>query len=289
MATDGTQVVAESNGNKYAIYWNTTSGASTILNPSSALSATVRGVTGNQEVGGATFSNQRAAILWNGGVASSAVNLTPTQVNGIFAAIAIGTDGTVQVGQVADASSNVVATYAAMWSGTPDSFVSLRPTNLTYIGGQSQAVSVRDGQEVGFGSLVLNSDTPERPLLWMGDNNNATDLLPTGYGNGVANDTNGVQQVGMVELTGSTDGRAMVWSGTADSAVDLQSFLPTTLRNSDARSIDAAGDVFGTANDVSGNTYVIEWSPVPEPSTICVLFAFIIGAGLFKRRREVGA
>jgi hypothetical protein len=53
----------------------------------------------------------------------------------------------------------------------------------------------------------------------------------------------------------------------------LNLFLPFSSAESDAFSIDAQGDIFGTALDSDGNIHAVEWSPDPEPS------AFIL-AGL---------
>ena len=65
----------------------------------------------------------------------------------------------------------------------------------------------------------------------------------------------------------STGDHAFMWSGTADSAVDLSPLLPFSAVDSHAYSIDAHGNVFGVASDLNGTVHAVEWSPVPEPST----------------------
>jgi hypothetical protein len=82
---------------------------------------------------------------------------------------------------------------------------------------------------------------------------------------------------------------ALVWSGTAGSAVDLSMFLPSgfTWFYSDALTIDSAGNVFGMAEgDINGDnvTFAVEWSPVPEPATASLLL--IAATGVLMRRRH---
>ena len=58
---------------------------------------------------------------------------------------------------------------------------------------------------------------------------------------------------------------AMVWTGTAASAVDLNNVLPSSFgasANSTANSIDAAGDVFGFAQDSSNQYHSVAWLSV---------------------------
>jgi hypothetical protein len=71
------------------------------------------------------------------------------------------------------------------------------------------------------------------------------ELNPSGITYAQAYATNGTQQVG---VGFSEDGigvvaRAMVWSGTAASAVDLSSFIPASSDEHYATSIDAYGNV----------------------------------------------
>jgi hypothetical protein len=81
-------------------------------------------------------------------------------------------------------------------------------------------------------------------------------------------------------------GRAVVWSGTAASAVDLEALLPANLTQSWAVNIDSEGNVFGFALDeAEGTFHAVEWSPTPEPSVL-VLAGF--GAALLRHRRQRG-
>jgi hypothetical protein len=79
--------------------------------------------------------------------------------------------------------------------------------------------------------------------------------------------------VNVAERLGDGNERALLWSGTAASAVDLQLDLPSadTWTSSTAYTIDAAGNVFGVAtgtyNGVTGE-FAAEWSPVDQASAI---------------------
>jgi hypothetical protein len=92
-----------------------------------------------------------------------------------------------------------------------------------------------------------------------------------GFQVSTAYSTNGINQVGFATGNG-IGGHAILWSGTADSAIDLNSLLPFQSGSSTAYTIDAQGNIWGIANDMQGNLHAVEWSPVPEPAT-CALFA----------------
>jgi len=133
--------------------------------------------------------------------------------------------------------------------------------------------------------VTLNSPSVRNALLWSGTPDSAVDLNPTnlpGFTSSYAYSTNGVNQVGWGYLGGRE--HALVWSGTSESAVDLQALLPATHTCGDslAFGIDSAGNIYGMAG-----LYAIEWSPVPEPSSLSILG--IAGLGLFLRRRRSNA
>jgi len=76
---------------------------------------------------------------------------------------------------------------------------------------------------------------------------------------------------------------AMLWSGTADSAIDLNSLLPPGFTMSEATSIDAAGDIFGEAFNSAG-VHAVEWvQVVPEPMA-AAYFLLILPMGLRRYR-----
>jgi hypothetical protein len=89
---------------------------------------------------------------------------------------------------------------------------------------------------------------------------------------------------------GVADNRAMLWSGSAGSAVDLQSLLPDSgnWSSSEAYSIDDSGNIYGEAygtyNGIT-DAFAVEWSAsnVPEPATGALLA--ICAPALLRRRR----
>src|SRR5208337_3689925 len=107
-------------------------------------------------------------------------------------------------------------------------------------------------------------------LLWSGTPDSFVDLNPTGFTASDALATNGFDQVGYGIAHGWY---ALLWTGSASSAINLGLLLPPALANSEysqATSIDSAGNVYGWAYSNEGppysQFYVVEWSPVPEPS-----------------------
>jgi hypothetical protein len=222
------------------------------------------GVGGGRQVGIIDTRTGRHAMTW-AGTALSAVDLNPS---GSVDSAAYGTDASHQVGSAGGAGFR---RHAMLWSGTAASAVDLRPASLpgysTYYD-ESVAYGVGGNQQVGlaiFGAYVGHA------IVWSGTADSAIDLDPAGaLGDSHAWATNGTQQVG-----GCGNFGAMLWSGSAASAVKLQTLLPTgAWTGSTAYSIDDAGNVFGVAagtfNGVSG-TYAVQWSPVPEPATASLL------------------
>jgi hypothetical protein len=115
------------------------------------------------------------------------------------------------------------------------------------------------------------------------------DLNPRGFDYSFAGGISGSQQVGWGwgPATGACD-HAVLWSGTAGSAVDLHQFLPPGFTDSYAQGIDSQGIVVGWARVSPGSDHAILWQPVPEPGTLVMLaagLAFLLGYGW---RRQMG-
>ncbi len=244
------------------------------------------------------FINGANHAVWDNG--SSLIDLHPTNLDGFIggnlsvASYGWGLDGaTQQVGSIDsyDPNTGVSRTHALLWKGTADSVVDLHPTSFAGVT-HSSALSVSGSQQVGsaYGDAV-----PEHAFLWNGSAASAVDLHPTslaGFAVSRAYRTNGSQQVGAAAAQiiydyddATTNYHAMVWSGTADSAVDLHALLPPGFIASLAYDIDANGNIFGTATEASGTVYdSIEWAVVPEPSQIslaalALITLFIRGRG----------
>jgi hypothetical protein len=157
------------------------------------------------------------ALLWSG-TAASAVDLNPTNLNGIVYSSASATNGTQQVGEGSDEYLSV--THALLWSGTAASAVDLNPNGFSF----SDAVGISPSGNQQVGSAEIGS-TGYQAMLWSGTAASAVDLNPTNFiGNNAsfALGTSGTQQVGYIFGTGTAgDAHALLWSGTAASVVDL--------------------------------------------------------------------
>jgi hypothetical protein len=96
----------------------------------------------------------------------------------------------------------------------------------------------------------------------------AIDLNPnfSGLGKSQAHAVSGSTEVGFGSGTGgSSKGHALLWSGTADSAIDLNRFLPSGY-NTDSRAlaINSTGDVVGWGSGTKG-LHAFLWRLVTKP------------------------
>lgn len=194
------------------------------LTPPGSVGSNATGASGIQQVGNAGLvgasSGQPAvnhAMLWQG-AATGAVDL------GAGTALAVGD------GQQAGSVNN----HAALWLGSAASRVDLNPSAWT----QSVAAGVGGGQQVGSATRSVTCTTKKgqcpggvrtelHPFLWSGSAASAVDLTPLvlGFGAGRALDTDGLQQVGqgfqVLGVNAFGGPFAVLWSGTAESAVNL--------------------------------------------------------------------
>jgi hypothetical protein len=296
-ATDGVHQVGEADdasGNSHAILWNSSPDSAIDLSPvnlNGIINSGAGSIAGNQQAGsgwGAPVGGlvNFHPLLWHG-TAASAVDLSPTNLTGITSSLIYATDGPQQVGQ-GKGTGTGNTWHAMLWSGTANSAVDLGAS----IGIDSFAFAVRGNQQVGWDTVGNSSGA----LLWKGTAQSVVSLTPTNLGSvnsAQALDTNGIQQVGLYGFldgfTGMNVGHAVVWSGTADSAVDLHSFLPASgiWSNSAAGTIDASGIIYGNAygsyQGMSGH-FIVEWTPVPEPSAMALIA--LVSFGLVARRRR---
>lgn len=293
---DGTQQVGfgfDSNVSQdHALLWTGSAASAVDLNPtllSGFTASFAYGTNGSQQVGfgsGSGTGGNNNALLWNN-TAASATDLNPTNLTGITTSIAYGINpgGTQQVGY-ASGTGTSGNNHAVLWNSTAGSAVDLEPTLLTGFS-NSKAYGASATQQVGYGygSGTGNND---HALLWIDTAASAVDLNPTGYTSSIAYGTNGVFQVGQGVQASSANDNALLWSGTAATFINLQSFLPAsgTWTSSVAYTIDSSGDVFGVAfgtYDSQSGEFAVEWTAVPEPSTLSVMAA----SGIFLLRRRL--
>jgi hypothetical protein len=151
---------------------------------------------------------------------------------------------------------------ALLWNGTPAALVDLHPDGMF----MSIARDVANGQHVGE---VFPTPSTFHAALWRGSAASFVDLHPAGFDGSVVERTNGQMQVGYAYLGDVL--HAMAWSGTAASALDLHAFVPAPFTHSEARGIDAFGNIVGAAYTDSGQRHAVMWV-VPEPTAlVCAL------------------
>jgi hypothetical protein len=88
------------------------------------------------------------------------------------------------------------------------------------------------------------------------------DLQPTGFNDSCARAAHGNVQVGFGHISGTKALHALLWKGSAQSAVDLEQYLPNTYTSSEAYAIDSAGDILGSAYSTTTATWhAVVWVP----------------------------
>jgi hypothetical protein len=111
------------------------------------------------------------------------------------------------------------ALVAALWSGTPESFVNLNPSWAF----ASICRGLSDSQAVGHASFFLDGGTVTHAAMWNGTAESCIDLHPVWadpWRDSEAFSTSGSAQVGQVDVPGSTI-HAALWNGTPEGCVDL--------------------------------------------------------------------
>jgi len=252
----GAAAVSTITGNSHAVWW-TPGGTPIDLQPSN-ISGLIEsfgvGVDGNQQVGAAggpatgfssIYAYQAHAMLWNG--TSTAVDLQPTKLNGFVGSQANGTNGTQQVGI---AWLDGVRFHAMLWNGTADSAVDLNPSGQV----ESDAYATDGTNQVGYAG--------QHAMLWSGTAASAVDLQPTNpnlsyIARSFAYAVSGGQEVGSGTLINTpSDVHALLWTGTAASAVDLN---PAGYSSSIAYGTNGRQQV-GFASAPAMDTHALLWS-----------------------------
>lgn len=189
----------------YAAVWNGSSASFRNLHPPGANYSQAFGTSGSQQVGEVDFgppSWHVAAALWHG-TAGSFVDLTPSGSEGTAWAVAAGQQaGVVYLlgGQHAAIWSGTAASFkdlnppgsagsviyattgsqqvgandsgAGLWSGTPDSFVSLAPRDGKYY---SVGLATIGTAQAGY-IQSTNSGSYRHAIIWFGSADQALDL-----------------------------------------------------------------------------------------------------------------
>lgn len=272
----------------HAFLWTGSASSFVDLHPGSRyFNSQANQTDGSEQIGWADNSVSQDAGFWKGSP-SSFVDLHPSTFH---SSEGLGISPTEQVGDGYPQGINSI--HALLWHGTASSAVDLNPAVVGQYG-SSSAVATAGTQQVGNATMpAQNSPTPPpqaHAYLWTGTAASAVDLNPSGAGISSALGTNGFQQVGYFQIPNGLatfeSPQACVWSGTADSVIDLGALLPAIEDYSMATAIDASGDVFGTAlNGDDGKWHVIEWMPESTPEPGLLMVGVCIALMLLSRRK----
>ena len=284
--TDGNLQVGTSDDN-HATVWNGTAASAVDLDPNLGTptqwqTSYAFGVQGNNAVGTGQLATGLAkhAVVWNLTTASY-VDLHPL---GFVYSQALGVGGGQEVGD--GWNTAVGRIHALLWTGTASSAIDLHPAAFF-----SSTALVTDGEyQAGYGNLA-GPDT--HALLWNGTAASVVDL-----GRGIVFALGDGIQVGLAGAQGIGD--ITVWSGSAASAVDLSILMPTSYQVSDTGligasssvfqstlSVDADNNIFAVAHERSTDLYhLVEFTPVPEPSSIVLAALSAIGVAAAVRRKH---
>ena len=262
-----------SNLGTHAVLWSGSSASSVDLHPSGYMFSYCTGVQGGQQVGFAEnmvyFLTASHALLWNGSAA--AVDLHPTALPYNFSR-AMGVRDGEQVGYVSsfaypygDSIGYHTTSHAVRWTGMAASAIDLHPAGYD----ASEALATNGLQEGGWGYMAAGPSM--HALLWYGNAGSFTDLHPAGYTDSKVTALTATQQVGEgwvgTPFYPGSVRHALVWSGSADTVVDLNQYLPAGYTQAVATGIDANGNVVGYAY----NTFV--QGPGVPPDAVAVIFA----------------
>jgi hypothetical protein len=198
-------------GDYHAMYWPGRGAAPIDLNPAGYTYSWAYDVGQTQQVGDGTGpGGYPHALMWSG-TAESVTDLNPA---GFFTSAASGIYGYKQVGYGTPTGAPYSARHALIWSGSAASAVDIHPANFY----ASLAYAVSGNQIVGTGGKYAN--TSYHALLWNTDTGGLVDLHAASRGGeSAALATDGHQQVGY--RFSQARRYAILWSGTAESAIDL--------------------------------------------------------------------
>lgn len=150
------------------------------------------------------------------------------------------------------------------------------------------AVTIADTQESQFPPYTRTFQY-NQAAIWTGPEHDFINLHPAGYDQSVVTACWGNQQAGSVQTNSAANplflsvSNAALWSGTAESVMDLHLLLPEIYVSSSASDIDAFGNIVGTATLADGTSQAVIWQPIPEPAAVLLL---AVGTCFLKRRKH---
>ncbi len=239
-----------------ACLWTGTAASFVDLNPAGAGESTAAATNGVQQVGWANLGAGLRASLWTG-TAASWTDLTPATA---AAGAILGVHDNQQVGWARiDGTA-----HAGRWSGSAGTWVDMNPASAWGSALRDTDGIHQVGDSADFGTFI------GRAGLWTGTAASWIDLSPPGTTDSVAYGVAGDMQVGRALIPG-VGVHAFAWRSTAESAVDLNSFLPSLYVGSEARGVrhDASGNFivvgFGVADTNARHAIVWKFAAPPAP------------------------
>lgn len=223
--------------NNRAVLWPTGTPNDFIdLTPAGASSAFLTSMDGTSQGGWATYSMVHPAVWF--GSAASFVDLMPPSISGPNDnGEVLGTAPGVQVGRMFIDRGGL---RAYKWNNTAASGVDCTPAGVIGAG----FLGTDGTQHVGY--VVITGNERERAAIWSADGSTWTNIHPAGLFQSLAYACRGGKQVGFTSTAGFNP-HAWLWQGSAESSLDLQSFLPVEFTASRATGIDENGVISGYA------------------------------------------
>lgn len=141
------------------------------------------------------------------------------------------------------------AARAAMWSGTPESYINLHPAGTS----SSEILAASGDQQVGY-TYTFSVSEFARATLWSGTAASAISLHPAGMAGSQANAMTATQQGGQIIINTNTR-HAAIWNGSAQNFVDIH---PAGSRESNIFGMHGNQQV-GVTSLIQGNNHAALW------------------------------
>jgi hypothetical protein len=258
----------------HAVVWNGTPNSAVDLHIASGtprnrsvaygVSATATGfqATGLSDDGG----GRDAAAVWMGSTPQSSI-FRSLHASGMFqsrALVGYSFNGLAKQAGYAEFGGSGQH-HPVVWSNTADSYIDILPAQ--FFAGEVYCATGEGGQELIGG--IARDTTSDKPIIWRGTGGNFQVLSGTPQRQaGQVQSINGARAVGKIHIVNSGSEHAAIWDLVTGQVTDLHSFLPFGYENgqSSAFYVDAAGNVYGSAQPSAGISPVPFVWMIPEPA-----------------------
>jgi hypothetical protein len=191
------------------------------LTPAGSSGGRLNAVSNGKQVGAAQAANGYSHAVILSGNALTAVDLNPANY---YYSMAMCADDFQQGGWAYALAGGI---HAIVWNGSSSSYADLNPSGYSF----SYCLGVHNGEQVGYAQNQVYFVTASHAMAWYGSAGSVVDLHPsTTYPYSRALGVHNGEEVGYVSSFAYPDGdsvgyhttsRAVRWSGSAASAVDL--------------------------------------------------------------------